>query len=600
MSPTKASLARFYPSLLPRAKSAEPPRPVSRQNHTFVGQPSLRTGGINGIVKHIAGTASEGSDSKTNGVEKNKELLATPRRRSQTPGEGNELAKQSQSVMDSGLPASPPEQGKYEETVVSATNGEQQEPVAEAVDIGSTGVTVVPDSQIPQIPSTPKQHTPHVPTSGMGVGENGEPSLPSTPSQLGLEPPRERPKGPLFSSPTKRLRKKVRSPVKSSPLRPPDVAPEHSNQRPKPQLASLGPRRYIANTPKPPPLSEEARLLQMWNRLSDLEKQLQEIEDKLLRQLLVSSWQQDRSMDGKDIAKRRKEVVQRSTKIVHLRDEVLRIQAAQSIDQGQAGLETIDRTVASTTEPTLTQRLARYLPFAINPRPAEPKPISPTNESIDQAPDLVTMPTTEEPFTITTSDTVLLPSAVDENLLQQQDVTMSTAQQLLTCDFQLTANVATQQVSHLEVRALSSWAEPELGSWLRQTREKVELAAIGKAFGRYWEVAKLRGKCWISCKQDFKDIVANAPESNNPVYYLGMQDLVFARSNVQLKVHWGISLSDQGEVESHSSAYPRFPPAWQQEANSELAKVGDAFLMLVEDRGIPEAIGTICKVVFPT
>ena len=549
---------------------------------------------------HIAGTASEGLDSRTNGVEKNKELLATPRQRSQTPGEGNELAKQSQSVMDSGLPASPPEQGDYEETVVSATNGGQQEPVAEAVDIRSTGVTVVPDSQNPQIPSTPKQHRPNVPTSGMGVGENGEPSLPSTPSQLGLEPPRERPKGPLFSSPTKRLRKKVRSPVKSSPLKPPDVAPEHSNQRPKPQLASLGPRRYIANTPKPPPLSEETRLLQMRNRLSDLEKQLQEIEDKLLRQLLVSSWQQDRSKDGKDIAKRRKEVVQQSTKIVHLRDEVLQIQAAQSIDQGQAGLETIDRTVASTTAPTLTQRLARYLPFAIKPRPAEPKPISPTNRSIDQAPDLVTMPTTEEPFTITTSDTVLLPSAVDENLLQQQDVTMSTVQQLLTCDFQLTANVATQQVSHLEVRALSSWAEPELGSWLRQSPEKVELAALGKAFGRYWEVAKLRGKCWISCKQDFKDIVANAPESNDPVYYLGMQDLVFARSNVQLKVHWGISLSDEGEVESHSSAYPRFPPAWQQEANSELAKVGDAFLMLVEDRGIPEAIGTICKVVFPT
>ena len=600
MSPTKASLARFYPSLLPRAKSAEPPRPVSRQNHTFVGQPSLRTGGINGKVRHITGTASEGLDSRTNGVEKNKDLPATPRRRSQTPGEGNELAKQSQSVMDSGVPASPPEQGAYEETVVSATNGGQQEPVAEAVDIGSTGVTVVPDSQNPQIPSAPKQDTPHVPTSGMGVGENGEPSLPSTPSQLGLEPPRESPKGPLFGSPTKRLRKKVRSPVKSSPLKPPDVAPEHSNQRPKPQLASLGPRRYIANTPKPPPLSEEARLLQMRNRLSDLEKQLQEIEDKLLQQLLLSSWQQDRSKDGKDIAKRRKEVVQRSTNIVHLRDEVLHIQAAQNIDQGQAELETIDRTVASTTAPTLTQRLARFLPFAIKPRPAEPKPISPTNRSIDQAPDLVTMPTTEEPFTITTSDTVLLPSAVDENLLQQQDMTISTAQQLLTCDFQLTTNVATQQVSHLEVRALSSWAEPELGSWLRQSREKVELAALGKAFGRYWEVAKLRGKCWISCKQDFKDIVANAPESDNPVYYLGMQDLVFARSNVQLKVHWGISVSDQGEVESHSSAYPRFPPAWQQEANNELAKVGDAFLMLVEDRGIPEAIGTICKVVFPT
>ena len=100
--------------------------------------------------------------------------------------------------------------------------------------------------------------------------------------------------------------------------------------------------------------------------------------------------------------------------------------------------------------------------------------------------------------------------------------------------------------------------------------------------------------------QEFKDLVANVPESNSPFFFLGLQDLVFSRSNVQLKVDWRISLSDQGEVESHSSAYPRFPPAWQQDANSELARIGDAFTMLVEDRGITEAIGMICKVVFPT
>ena len=82
-----------------------------------------------------------------------------------------------------------------------------------------------------------------------------------------------------------------------------------------------------------------------------------------------------------------------------------------------------------------------------------------------------------------------------------------------------------------------------------------------------------------------------APHDQRPLFYLGMQELVFARSNVQLKVTWRISLSDQGEVESHSSACPRFPAAWHQEATSELAKIGDAFMMLVEDRGISEAIG---------
>lgn len=601
MSPTKASLARFYPSLLPRARSAEPPRPVSREKHTSVEQHSVKVGGTNGVVGYAAGRASEELKVGANGVENRQGQLMTPRRRSSTTGDASTLAKQSQSAMNQEIRASPPEEVGYEGTAVSGTNGGQQEPVAEAVDVGSTAITAIPDSQNLQIPSTPTQCAPHVPTSGMGIGEDGEPSLPSTPLQLGLEPSPEKARGPLLISSSKRPRRKGRSSAKSSPLKPAEPPSEPSNQRQKSLVASLGPRLYIANTPKPPPPSEEARLLHMRIRLSDLEKQLQEIEDKLLRQLLVSSWQLDRNKDGKDIAKRRKDIVRRSTKIVQLRDEVRQIQAAQSLDQSLTGQGTIDRDVAPRKRINLTQRLANFLPFAIRP-PLEPRPPSPKNQEVNQVLDLDTTQTTADPFTITISKKLLLPSAADEDILQRQEVTMSTAHQLLTCNLQLTTDLATQQISHLDVQALSSWAESELGSWLRQSHEKLELTALGRAFGRYWEVAKIRSECWISCKQNFKDLVANAPGSDDPLFHLGTQDLVFARSNVQLKVHWGISLSDHGEVESHGSASPRFPPAWQQEAgnSSELAKIGDAFEMLVEDRGIGEAVGIICKVVFPT
>lgn len=600
MSPTKASLARFHPSLLPRAKSAEPPRPVSKGDHGSLDRDSAPTAGTNGIAGYIAGTSSKELGSGMNGVEKGPGLRATQRRRSRSPVEGNASPIQGQFVMNPGPRASPPEEARDEGTAVNGTNGGQQKPVIEGEDVGSTGITVVPDSQNLQLPSTPTQRGLYVPTSGMGIRRDGEPSLPSTPSQLGLESLQKRPKSLLFSSPSRRSRRIGRSSAKSSPLKPPDIPPEHSSQKQKSLVASLGPRRYIENTPKPPLPPEDARLLEMRSRLGDLEKQLQDIEDKVLRQLLVSSWQKNGSKEEKNIAKQKKDVIQRSTKIIQLRDEFLQIQAVQSIDQGQARPEAIDRKVANTKPFTLTQRLAKFLPFSIKARPPEPRSPSPKNKDVDQVLDLDMLETTAAPFTITTSDTSLLPSQVDDNILQQQDVTMSTPQQILTCDLQLSANIATQQISDLKIQALSSWAEPELGSWLRQSREKTELAALGRAFGRYWEVAKLRDKCWISCKQDFRSLVINFPESNSPLFYLGMQDLVFARSNVQLKVTWRISLNDQGEVESHSSAYPRFPAAWQQEANSELAKIGDAFLMLVEDRGISEAIGMICKVVFPT
>ena len=611
MSPTKASLARFYPSLLPRAKSAEPPRPVSREKHASIRKHTVGEGATNGTRAYVAAAALEGLRSPTNGMEKG--LLVTPRQRSQIPGKGNESIDQSQSMMISEIRASPPEELRFEGMVVSDANGGQQEPVADALDMEITGVTIIPDSQSPQVPSTPTQRAACVPTSGMGIGENGEPSLPSTPSQLGLEPPRERPKGLLFDSPSKRLRRKGRSTAKFSPLKSPVVAPEHSMQRQKSPAASLGPRRYIANTPKPPPRPEEAHLVQLRNRLSDLEKQLRDIEDKLLRQILLSSWQQDRSKEGKDTAKRRKDVVQLSTKIVQLRDEVLQRQAAQSTEQGLAGLEPIDREKAATKAPTLTQRLANFLPFATKAPPSEPSPPSPKNKTVTQILDVDKLQSTTEPlqsttgpFMITTSDTLLLPSTEDKSLLQRQKVTISTPHQLLTCDLQLTANVATQEISQLDAQALSSWAEPELGSWLRQPHDKMKLAALGRAFGRYWEAAQLRSQCWISCREDFKDLVTDATSesTHNPLSYLGTQDLVLARSNVQLKFHWGISIDEEGAVESQSSVHPSFPPSWQQQQGpddgGQLAKIGDAFAMLVEDRGIAEAVEMICRIVFPT
>ena len=597
MSPTKASLARFHPSLLRRAKSAEPPRPVSEGTHSSVEQDSAISDRKNGIVVHVAGSDSEELNPVMNGVEKRQGLLATPRRRSRTLGESSASAHQDPCVTSPNPRASPPEEAREEGTAVNGTNGGQQEPVAEVADTGDPGITVVPDSQKPQLLSTPKQCGPYFPTSGMGIGEDGEPSLPSTLSQLGLEPPREKPKGLLFSSPSRRSRRKGRSSAKSSPLKPSNVPPEHSYQKQKISVANLGPRRYIANTPKPSPSPEEAHLLELQSRLDDVEKQLQDVEDKVLRQLLTSSWQQDRGREGKYMAKQKKEVIQRRIKIVQLRDEILRIKAAKSIEVRP---EAVDQKVVTTKPYTLTQRLAEFLPFSIGPQPPQPRSHFPKNKDVNHILDSDIMQTAAAPFTITTSNTSLLPSTADNDLLRRQDVTLSAPQQLLTCNLQFTTNITAHQITELDIQALTSWAEPELGSWLRKSREKMEVAALGRAFGRYWEVAKLRGKCWISCKQEYTHLVANSPESTSALLYFGMQDFVFARSNVQLKVTWRISLSDQGEVESHSSAYPRFPAAWQQEANSELTKVGDAFMMLVEDRGISEAIGMICKVVFPT
>ena len=633
MSPTKASLARFYPSLLPRAKSAEPPGPVSREKHSCVRKHTVGESGTNGKRAYVAGPASEGLRSPTNGLEDGHGLLVSPRQTSQTLGERNEFTDQDQPMMNSEIRASPAEEVRHEGLPVSDMNGVQQEPDADASDMKNTGVTIIPDSQNPQVPSTPKQREAGIPTSGMGIGEDGEPSLPSTPSQLGLEPPRERPKGLLFDSPSKRLRRKARSTAKSSQFKSPALTPEHSIPRPKTPVASLGPRRYIANTPKPPPRPEEAYLAQLRTRLSDLEKQLQDIEDKLLRQILWSSWHQDRSKEGKDSAKRRKDVAQRSAKIVQLRDEVSQIEAAQRTDQAPAGPEAIDREKrASTNAPTLTQRLANFLPFAtIKAPPSEPRPASPNNNnnSATPIPDPDKLQPTTEPFTITTSGTSLLSSTSDQSLLQQQNVTLSPPHHSLTCALQLTTHIATHHLSHLANQSLSHGPQPDSLTWLRAHKQKQNtapepvfgcwlrlphhnknpaLAALGTAFGRYWEAAQCRSQCWLSCRESYNHLIISNPPSdsppttttttnNPPLSNLGTQSLILARGPVRLKFHWAIALDEEGKAASRSSVDARFPPSWWQQR--QLGKIGDAFAMLVEDRGISDAVGEICRIVFP-
>lgn len=95
-----------------------------------------------------------------------------------------------------------------------------------------------------------------------------EPELPPTPTELGLEPPPERPKGLLFSSPSRRARKKGGSSVKSSPLKPRDPPPE------KPPDNVFSPRLKAA------PL-EPAKRLDVDEGLSSKQKE----RDKLSKQL---------------------------------------------------------------------------------------------------------------------------------------------------------------------------------------------------------------------------------------------------------------------------------------------------------------------------
>jgi len=264
---------------------------------------------------------------KTNG----QGLFATPRRRSRTPEGETKPSKKAKLAPIEDIRASPPEEAREEHNVVQDT------PSIGGEDVGSNGYNgqshkmdllgPMPATEQPQLPYTPSHLGLPGPLVGMDQQEDREPSLPSTPIQLGLEMPPEPPKGLLFSSPSRRSKRKGNARAKSSPLKP---QPGQASLRPDSSHSTLGPRVYIINTPKPLPTTQQAHLLSMRARLAGLEKQLQVIEHGLLRKLLVSGWEDDDDKGAKEISKRERETTAGSTRVIRLREELRQFELANA------------------------------------------------------------------------------------------------------------------------------------------------------------------------------------------------------------------------------------------------------------------------------
>ena len=329
MSPTKASLARFNPSLLPPSNASDPKRPRSQ------GADSERSkirGGTNGLTPQItrAGVAEPASTTErtiaapflsANG----QGLRAEPRRRSRTPGKEYTPLKDTQLLPFPSSRVSLPAEARGQGNGVHATNPEGQPPLPlpslTGVQVSSTN-GAPPASESPHLPSTPTHRGIPGQRSGMGFSEDGEPSLPSTPVHLGLEAPAERPKGLLFSSPNRKSKRKEMTATKSSPLKPSDNGPSPFVKTSKSVPSSLGPPIYISNIPQPPPTEQEAAQFRLKESLMAMEQQLQDIEDRLIRQTLFLKWHQEDGKETREISKLKKDILTRSAKISRFRSDI--------------------------------------------------------------------------------------------------------------------------------------------------------------------------------------------------------------------------------------------------------------------------------------
>lgn len=261
-----------------------------------------------------------------------------------------------------------------------------------------------------------------------------------------------------------------------------------------------------------------------------------------------------------------------------------------------------------TIRPSVSQRVSHFLPFSGRPHPPLPK-LSLIDDS-GATPSIETEETTTgpAPFSIKISNVALLPKASDSDALQQQDVDFITSQHSIPLTLQLTTNITTQRFIRISAVHLPSWAVAEFGLWLQEAPDELDVEAVGTAVGRFWRLSQLRARCWHQCQIEFPDLTVNAvsPNGRSSVEppeqeHLGCQFQQFSRSSVSITVHWRLSFTLEGEAESHVYAGATFPTAWKQaDRSDELGKVGQAFDLLVRDRGVTDAVRMILRLIFPS
>ncbi|MCJ1405759.1 hypothetical protein MMC11_008989 [Xylographa trunciseda] len=618
LSPTKASLARYNPSLLPGPKSAgeatqgseRASRVAYKQHGEKPGRPS---NGLNPVAlrsttptsspdklpaRPQASTTSVDMDS----ISLRREMFDEPRRRSRTPGRESSLAKVLPILSAPVIPASPPRpaqavEGEVEDTVSQQLELEFQ---AKATPLRQNDLASRPQDHIEQ------------------EKQDGEPELPLTPTQLGLEVPPQPPKGLFYSSPSRRSGRRIGSSIKSSPLKP------HDPPRTDDGHGLIVERSSATNDAT----KARARAVRAQNESETIAR-------KTLDQLLLRYQQLNN-----DVVQMEEEAGQtdvRSQEQVH---ELISIITSSN--------PTRRPLLMHKKRVSISSLVAQFMPFQ--------KLLAPRKQSssISSVPVPSHHPLRLQnplpylraftPLVIKSTKSLIPSSDRTQPWLQHHDITLTSPKNLLCVELNLSINAAEESVDSLALTSVSPWARCELGGWFNNQASIGDLPIIGWACGKYWEVALLRARCWERCHQQFSALIPAALElheslssagidrtdlkskissaeddkdDNNHAEdadnsqpssgvsdfdirsQLGQQYMLFSASSISFLVTWRINLDWTGEAESCVSACASFPRAWQKaDERASLGNIGEVFNRLLHDRGVFEAIRVIVALLY--
>jgi len=581
LSPTKASLARFHPNLLPSSTTAATKRPSSRgsqgpdlsRSSAVDGAQSL-IGGIHTITRPVTpsrettppvpdSTGGVNGGSPVRNIQSvSGGLSAAPRRRSRTPGR---YASPSKRVPYEPR-ASPPQAATESDPAQGTANElvEQDQTPHLAVEPEFTaegggprpGVVREEDFELPTIPRPLGNNV----NPGIRRDVDAEPRLPSTPTQLGLEPPPEPPNGLLLSSPSKRPKRRTRTSAKSSPLKPRTSATTETAVDSQEQ-SRLGPRTYYSHIQQATPNNED----------------------------------------------------------------------------------TNSNTSQHTKPESLAQRLSLFLPFSKRPAPPVPRPPTPPLVVLDALPDplhfaLDTVTATEDSVESPPSDNPHL-RRKEITFTSPQKLLVVKVQVTVNLTTRKTTDITLSSINPWAASDLGTWLrKPFDGRDLAAVRDAIDRYwKLSEIRAKFWFQCeqKFGNLLTDSASLDIhdttksKNTTSNRPKGHrkptdptdpstpsppsppltNPPpptphqplhHHFGRSSLLLSQPPISLLISWRLAFDATGKLESHISAHAAFPNSWlQAEGGGELARVGEAFDGLLRGgKGVFEAVEVVMGVVF--
>ena len=491
-------------------------------------------------------------------------LSAAPRRRSKTPGRYASPPKRAlydprasppQAATEAESPQDTLERSMGQEQVYSLAEGRESLVGAELINPRSN------ERAAYELPST---------TRLLGIGmspererdEDGEPRLPSTPTQLGLEPPPEPPNGLLLSSPRRRPKRRIRTSAKESPLK--SRIPATSETVVDSQKeSSLGPRTYYSRIQRPLTNSEAAT-----SHRTDQHVQPSSLTQRLSLFLPFSK------RPAPPIPRPPTpplDVLDALPDVPHSMLNTITA-AEQNVKSDNSDDPDLRRKEITFTSPQ--KLLVTKVQVTVNLSTKKITDISLSSISPWAAPELGTW---------------LRKSMVNMDLVA--------------------VRYAISEYWNLsEIRAQS---------WLGCEQEFGDLLGVPSPSDPY-EVSKSRapsdnrpkGRRKLPNPITPSNLSPSASPTPPPLpfstsrsslrYYLGRSSLLFTQAPISLLISWRIVFDAAGKLESHVSAHSAFPEAWvEAEWGKELGRVGEAFDgLLRRDLGVEGAVRTVCAILF--